>query len=92
MNKRMRYKGYEGTVEYCEESKMYFGTVQGLKKASMLYEGKTIELLRTDFHEMVEEYFDTCKEYGWLPETPSKELPLLPETTRSTTATRRLHS
>ena len=45
----LRYKGYTGSVEYSEEDNCLFGKVQGLNKGTcILYEGNTVDELRTD--------------------------------------------
>ncbi|ETA74533.1 HicB protein [Ligilactobacillus equi DPC 6820] len=37
------------------------------------YEGRTIEDLKHDFEDSVDEYLEICKRYGWTPEKTSKE-------------------
>ena len=44
----MKYKGYEGSIEYTLEDKILFGKVQGIKSL-ISYEGNTIDELEKDF-------------------------------------------
>lgn len=67
---RIRYKGYSGTVEYDESVGYLVGKVLGLKKALILYEGGTIEELKKDFEEAVDDYLQTCNKEGITPEKP----------------------
>ena len=67
---RLRYKGYLGSVEYSEEDDCFVGTVLGLRKAAIIYEGNSVETLKKDFEESVDYYLDDCKARGIRPETP----------------------
>ena len=46
-----KYKGYSGSVEFSPEDNCLFGKVQGLHKATILYEGNSVDELRKDFEE-----------------------------------------
>ncbi len=67
---RLRYKGYEGNVDYSEEDNSFVGTVQGLRHACIIYEGDSVDALRKDFEESIDLYLQTCKEKGEEPEKP----------------------
>ena len=67
---KLRYKGYSGTVEYDESVNRLVGKVSGLKQALILYEGDTVENLKKDFEEAVDDYLETCKAEGKSPEKP----------------------
>ena len=67
---RLKYKGYSGTVEYDESVGYLVGKVQGLNKALILYEGETVEELKKDFEEAVDDYLKTCEQEGLEPEKP----------------------
>jgi predicted HicB family RNase H-like nuclease len=67
---KLRYKGYSGTVEYDESVNLLTGKVSGLKHALLLYEGDTVENLKKDFEEAVDDYLETCKAEGRAPEKP----------------------
>ena len=66
----LEYKGYKGSVEYSKEDNCLFGKVQGMSKALILYEGKTLEELRKDFEAGVDSYLEGCKADGVEPAKP----------------------
>ena len=67
----MRYKGYTGSVEYSEDDNCLFGKVQGLdKRTCILYEGNTVDELKTDFENAIDSYLESCKERGVAPRQP----------------------
>ena len=66
----LEYKGYKGSVEYSKEDNCLFGKVQGMSKALILYEGKTIDELRKDFEEGVDSYLEACRADGVEPAKP----------------------
>ena len=67
---KLRYKGYSGTVEYEENDHILMGKVLGLKHTLILYEGDSVENLKKDFEEAVDDYLETCKAEGKAPEKP----------------------
>ena len=66
----LEYKDYKGSVEYSKEDNCLFGKVQGMSKALILYEGKTLEELRKDFEAGVDSYLEGCKADGVEPAKP----------------------
>ncbi len=66
----LEYKGYKGSVEYSAEDGCLFGKVQGLRKATILYEGMSIDELRKDFEEGIDSYLAGCNERNVQPEKP----------------------
>ncbi len=67
---RLKYKGYEGNVDYSEEDNSFVGTVQGLRHACIIYEGDSVETLKKDFEESIDLYLKTCRDRGEEPEKP----------------------
>ena len=67
---RLKYKGYTGSVEYDESVDCLVGKVLGLKNALILYEGTTLEELKKDFEEAVDDYLESCVARGVEPEKP----------------------
>ena len=57
----LEYKGYKGTVEHSSEDDCFFGKVVGLGKDLIIYEGKTVAELRTDFEAGVDSYLRGCR-------------------------------
>lgn len=66
----LEYKGYKGSVEYSKEDNCLFGKVQGMSKALILYEGRTLDELRKDFEEGIDSYIEGCKADGIEPAKP----------------------
>ena len=65
------YKGYTGTVEWSEEDKVFHGTVLGVW-GHFHYEGNTIDELREDFCDLIDEYIEECSIKGIVPDKPCK--------------------
>ena len=54
----LEYKGYQGTIEI--EDNILFGHVLGLKNTIISYEGNTINELKTDFQNGIDDYLENC--------------------------------
>lgn len=58
----LNYKGYIGSVNYSVEDDCLYGKVMGLSKnITIIYEGKSIGELRTDFENAVDSYMNDCE-------------------------------
>ena len=66
-NNLLKYKNYIGSVEYDLTDKCLFGKILFIDDL-VTYEGSTIEELENAFHEMVDDYLETCKEIGKEPQ------------------------
>ena len=53
MSNRLKYKGFEGTVEYSEDDDCLFGKILGINGLAM-YFGDSLESLKKDFYEAVD--------------------------------------
>lgn len=71
MSNLLAYKNYNGTVEYSSEDNCLFGKVIGLKSL-ISYEGNSIQELKQDFENAIDEYLADCNERGLVPEQPYK--------------------
>lgn len=72
---QLRYKGYEGSVEYSAEDNCLYGKVMGLSDGTLiLYEGMSIEELRKDFEDAVDDYLIFCEDNGLKPEKSYTDL------------------
>ena len=61
----LKYKGFIGSIEAELNDNMLYGKVLGLDKGTLItYEGKTLEELKEDFINAVEDYIAFCKEKG----------------------------
>lgn len=65
----LKYKGYQGTVEFNLENNQLWGKILHIK-STITYAGKTIDELKSSFCEEVDEYIDDCKTLGVDPEKP----------------------
>lgn len=66
----LEYKGYKGSVEYSKEDNCLFGKVQGISKDLIVYEGQTLDELRKDFEDGVDNYLAGCIADGVEPAKP----------------------
>jgi predicted HicB family RNase H-like nuclease len=65
----MKYKGYQGQVNYDEEAKLFHGEVVGLRDV-ITFQGTSVDELEQAFKDSIDEYVDFCKELGRAPEKP----------------------
>ena len=68
----LKYKGYEGSVEYSEEDACLVGRVLHTNKANIAYSGESITEIKAMFEQAVDEYLQLCEEKGWQPEKTYK--------------------
>ena len=66
---QIKYKGYIGSIEWSESDGLFYGQLLGIETL-VLYDGKTIEELKEDFHSAVDFYLDSCELNGTEPEKP----------------------
>ena len=59
MSNLIKYKGFEGTVEYSSEDDRLFGKILGINGVAM-YFGDTLESLKRDFYEAVDFHLSHC--------------------------------
>ena len=71
MSDLLKYKGYEGTVEYSAEDGCLIGRVLHIRSV-LGYAGDTVAEVKAMFEEAVDEYLALCEEKGWTPEKPYK--------------------
>jgi len=71
LKNNLEYKGYIGTVEYSANDNVLFGKVIGINSL-ISYEGDSIQSLKKDFEEAVDDYLDTCREKNIEPEKTYK--------------------
>ncbi len=65
----MKYKNYEGSIEFSPEDHVLFGKVQFIRPL-LSYSGDSLTELETQFHEVVDEYLADCRIDGVQPEKP----------------------
>jgi predicted HicB family RNase H-like nuclease len=71
MSDVFEYKGYSGTIEYSAADKILHGKVLGIRSL-LSYEGNSLDSLRNDFEDVINDYLITCAEDGTEPEKPYK--------------------
>ena len=71
MNNVMEYKGYYGTVEYSPKDDVLFGKVIGVA-GLISYEGGSIQELKQDFQQALDDYLEMCEHNGVEPEKTYK--------------------
>lgn len=67
--KTLKYKGYEGSIEPSVEDGCLFGRVLFIIDR-IIYDGYTLRELEDAFHEVVDDYLETCEELGKDPNRP----------------------
>lgn len=65
----MEYKGYVGTVQFDEDAEIFHGEVINLRDV-ITFESDSVEGLKKEFHESIEDYLAFCEERGEDPEKP----------------------
>lgn len=72
MQEVMSYRGYKGTIEYSLEDNILHGEVLGIRSL-LSYEGNTLQELKDDFEDTIDDYFECCKNHNMTPEKPYKQ-------------------
>ena len=62
----MEYKGYYADVKYSDEDKLFIGEVMGLND-TLAFHGSSVSELEAMFRQSVDNYLETCQEYGKKP-------------------------
>jgi hypothetical protein len=62
-------KDYYGSVEYSAMDSVYHGSLIGIT-SFIAYEGETLDALYADFETAVDDYLDSCRRFGDVPEIP----------------------
>lgn len=65
----LKYKGYTANIEYSSEDKVFLGKLANIKDV-ILFEGHNPEEIERAFKEAVEDYLESCRKLGDLPEKP----------------------
>jgi len=67
MNNLLEYKGYCGNVAFSVSDNIFFGKVLGIN-GLISFEGDSVQSLKKDFKEAIDDYLDMCEEKGITPE------------------------
>lgn len=60
MNNTFTYKDFIGSVQYSSDDEVFFGKIEGIKDL-ITFEGESVQELKQDFEEAVEDYLEICK-------------------------------
>jgi predicted HicB family RNase H-like nuclease len=60
MKNILRYKDFIGSVQFSDADEIFYGKVTGIDDL-VSFEGSSVNDLKTDFIEAVEDYLDLCK-------------------------------
>lgn len=69
MGQLLEYKGYHAKIEFSAEDETFVGVIVGIQD-SVVFDGDTVEEIKTAFHESVDDYLNLCRELG---KDPDKE-------------------
>lgn len=65
----MNYKGYAARIEYSEEDDCFVGHIAGINDIVGFHADSVVQL-HAAFEEAVEDYIQTCKKAGKIPQKP----------------------
>ncbi len=65
----MTYKGYSGSVRFDDEAEIFHGEVIGLRDV-VTFQGRTVDELKTAFHDSIDDYLDFCESRGEAADKP----------------------
>jgi len=72
-NNTMKYKGYTALIEFSDEDGCLIGKVTGIRD-SIVFDGDTVEEVRTVFQDMIDHYIAACAKAGRKPNEPASEI------------------
>lgn len=65
----MKYKDYEATVKFDDETEVFYGEVINMRDV-ITFQGSSVEELKKAFEDSVEDYLEFCRERGEEPDKP----------------------
>jgi len=71
MTKLMQYKGYYGSIDASPEDACLYGKLEFIAPL-VTYEAETVPALVAAFQAAVDDFLETCKQQGQMPDTPCK--------------------
>lgn len=67
MKNILEYKGYFTRIEYCADSHVLYGKIEGIKDLVNFESGNPMEI-EAEFHRAVDDYLALCEELGQSPD------------------------
>ena len=71
MKNIMRYKDYYATINYEDATSTFYGQIEDIDDL-VSFESDTVQGLKSEFKNAIEEYLEVCKEHGKEPNKPYK--------------------
>ena len=71
MNDIIKHQDYYATVHFSMEDDVFFGKILGISDL-VTFEGQSVKELKKAFKEAIDDYLETCKETGKVPEKTYK--------------------
>ena len=71
MANTIEYNGYIGSIEYSSEDKCFFGKLEMIDDL-VTFEATSADELESNFHLVVDEYIQTCKDLSRVPQKTYK--------------------
>ena len=65
----MNYKGYEATIEFDNEDRLFVGRVINTRDV-IVFDGLSVDELEQSFHAVIDEYLEDCQSLGKTPDKP----------------------
>lgn len=65
----MKYKGYEASIEFNHEDRLFSGRVINTCDV-IAFEGASVDELEQSFHDAIDEYIEDCQAIGKTPDKP----------------------
>lgn len=69
MSDKLEYKGFQGSVEYSSEDRLFFGKVLFIDSL-LMYHGTSVDEIELAFKDTIDSYLTHCKKAGKLPNKP----------------------
>ena len=63
----VKYKGYYGVVDYCQEDNLFFVIVAGIGNSSISCHGDTLDEAKKEYTISIDYYLEVCEAEGWTP-------------------------
>jgi len=67
--KPLKYKGYIAKLEYDDDDEIFYGSVINIKD-TIEFKGRSVEELKQEFQNSIEDYIEFCQELGDEPDKP----------------------
>ena len=78
MTNQLHYKDYIGSVFFSEEDEVFHGRIIGISD-SVSFEGDSVQALKADFYNAVDEYLEFCTINNKQPQKNNFSIQLSPE-------------